>query len=129
MKKTLIVCSLFILMISFLSLAFAENAQYDALQQLFLEIDETLTMDNLEKQLENSSLFYSKKEYSHMNGGEQWVYKIAFDKEVASQYRPESGDYIAVRFWSKINFAITDIEYHNSAAFQNDYHQIHTAIF
>lgn len=72
--------------------------EYDELQRLYLDLDKSITYDELINKLEGSSLFFSE-----FKGNSKSI-KIAFREEVTPFRHAESGDYIEVSFSDDLTF-------------------------
>ena len=89
--------------------------RYDELQTLFLNIDNTVTEENLVSMIQENGLEYTKVEYN-----EFYKYRIARTHEIALQSRGEDGDHVSVHF-DKDSGEITDASYFNYSAWKNCY--------
>lgn len=91
------------------------NIKYDALQQLYLDIDNDLSYEETLKKVKKSKLPYTDQEYS---SGQ--TIKVAYTSEVAKQRYAEEGDNVEISFeldkkTNKLNFST--LEYFNHKKF------------
>ena len=91
------------------------NIKYDALQQLYLDIDNDLSYEETLKKVRKSKLPYTDQEYS---SGQ--TIKVAYTSEVAKQRYAEEGDNVEISFeldkkTNKLNFST--LEYFNHKKF------------
>ena len=91
------------------------NVKYDALQQLYLDIDNNLSYEEILKKVKKSKLPYTDQEYS---SGQ--TIKVAYTSEVAKQRYADEGDNVQISFnlnkkTNKLNFST--LEYFNHKKF------------
>lgn len=91
------------------------NVKYDALQQLYLDIDNDLSYEETLKKVRKSKLPYTDQEYSSSQ-----TIKIAYTTEVAKQRYADEGDYVEISFnldkkTNKLTFST--LEYFNHKKF------------
>ena len=91
------------------------NIKYDALQQLYLDIDNDLSYEETLKKVKKSKLPYTDQEYS---SGQ--TIKVAYTSEVAKQRYADEGDNVEISFeldkkTNKLNFST--LEYFNHKKF------------
>ena len=91
------------------------NVKYDALQQLYLDIDNDLSYQETLKKVKKSKLPYTDQEYS---SGQ--TIKVAYTSEVAKQRYADEGDNVQISFnlnkkTNKLNFST--LEYFNHKKF------------
>ena len=91
------------------------NIKYDALQQLYLDIDNDLSYEETLKKVKKSKLPYTDQEYS---SGQ--TIKVAYTSEVAKQRYADEGDNVQISFnlnkkTNKLNFST--LEYFNHKKF------------
>lgn len=89
--------------------------EYDQLQQLFLNISVDLTEDEWVSIITDSGLPNTSKEYK---GSKAITYKIAYEEDVATQYKAKTGDYIEATF-SMEDGSLKYAEYFNAQAWYN----------
>ena len=91
------------------------NVKYDALQQLYLDIDNDLSYEETLKKVRKSKLPYTDQEYSSSQ-----TIKVAYTTEVAKQKYADEGDYVEISFNldKKINkLTFSTLEYFNHKKF------------
>lgn len=103
-----------------------ENYSYDDLQKIFLEITPETTLDDFLKIIDNYNIKSMNKEYNTMDGGKEFVYKIAYEDKVAWLSHSDIGDYIQVNF--NENKELKKAEYFNTNAWYYDHNDVYTAI-
>lgn len=91
------------------------NVKYDALQQLYLDIDNDLSYEETLKKVRKSKLPYTDQEYSSSQ-----TIKVAYTTEVAKQRYADEGDYVEISFnldkkTNKLTFST--LEYFNHKKF------------
>lgn len=91
------------------------NVKYDALQQLYLDIDNDLSYEEILKKVKKSKLPYTDQEYS---SGQ--TIKVAYTSEVAKQRYADEGDNVQISFnlnkkTNKLSFST--LEYFNHKKF------------
>lgn len=91
------------------------NVKYDALQQLYLDIDNDLSYEETLKKVRKSKLPYTDQEYSISQ-----TIKVAYTTEVAKQRYADEGDYVEISFnldkkTNKLTFST--LEYFNHKKF------------
>lgn len=103
-----------------------KNYSYDDLQKIFLEITPETTLDDFLKIIDNYNIKSMNKEYNTMDGGTEFVYKIAYEDKVAWLSHADTGDYIQVNF--NENKELKKAEYFNTNAWYYDHNDVYTAI-
>lgn len=73
--------------------------EYDAIQNLFLSLTPDTTIEDIEKYVDDYSLFLNIIPY---NGSKEDSYKIAFEEDVTKKSHAKAGDYIEINF-SQVN--------------------------
>ena len=91
------------------------NVKYDALQQLYLDIDNDLSYEETLNKVRKSKLPYTDQEYSISQ-----TIKVAYTTEVAKQRYADEGDYVEISFnldkkTNKLTFST--LEYFNHKKF------------
>lgn len=96
--------------------------EYDALQNIFLEIDYEYTADSLLNSIKKNELEYTSEEYTGEKISGETIcsgrinYKVAFTKKVAYQSHADNGDYLEVEF-NIDNGTLMHAEYFNQENF------------
>lgn len=104
-----------------------KNYSYDDLQKIFLEITPETTLDDFLKILNKYNLSYSSQEPNNFNGAKNFIYKLAYDDEVAKLSHAMTGDHIEISFNKDKN--LNYVTYFNANAwYGNDYKNIYQAV-
>ena len=99
--------------------ALADNSTYDILQQIYLDIDDSITQSELDEMITSNKLFSSTQEYNSRDG-EYISYIIAYERDVARHSRAKTGDNIEIHI-RKSTGKLFYIVYFNANAFFADY--------
>lgn len=89
------------------------NVEYDKLQTLFLDIDETYSKNDILNAINNANLSYTEKHYNNNNT----TIKVAYSDGVALQRYADAGDSLEISLDEANNNALMYMEYFNEAAF------------
>lgn len=91
------------------------DMDYDALQKLFLQVSDSMSVDEVVSLLENEaykSIVYAKKKY---NGYDQ--YTFAYSEDIVNGKRGASGDYVTIDYDYRRNNAFMQAVYHNHTTY------------
>lgn len=88
--------------------------EYDILQKVFLQIDTTTTVEELEKLISENSLKYSYNERGKSQNITPICYRIAYTEGATKQRYSDPGDYIEVNFHKENNKRFLYARYVNS---------------
>ena len=105
--------------------AYADNAHYDILQQMFLSINDTTTQSELDDIIAAAQLFSSVRDYNSRDG-QYTSYIIAYEESVAKHSRADTGDHLEINF-RKSTGTLFYISYFNAYAFYADYNKNYEA--
>lgn len=90
------------------------DISYDKLQQLYFDIDSSMSYENVLNVVTESQLFYTNQDYLRAK-----TIKVAFTQNTSLQKYADTGDYVKINFQmnDSNNYVLSSIEYFNNEKF------------